>query len=155
MQNAIFCLVSTKMMLSSGAVHYLKLVDVISGPQNKLNCISLWQGSESRPIHLAKRSTAQAVADRLVGLQVRISPGAWIIVSCIAHAETAATGRSLVQRSATEYGVSLSVIRCKNIPLQLRCVGRKCRRKNISRVLTVLYEAVRVLWQETRGTASH
>jgi hypothetical protein len=47
---------------------------------------------------------------RLLGLRVRIPLGALIFVSCdrrfSCEVEVSATGRSLVERSPTEYGVS-------------------------------------------------
>ena len=51
---------------------------------------------------------SRSVAARLLGLRVRISPGAWqsvvSVVCCLV--EVSATGWSLLQRSATECGVS-------------------------------------------------
>jgi hypothetical protein len=50
-----------------------------------------------------------SVAARLLGLRVWIPPGAWMFVSCewrVLSGETSATGRSLIQRSPTECGVS-------------------------------------------------
>ena len=49
-----------------------------------------------------------SAAARFLGMRVRISPEAWIVVSsesCVLSG-TSATGRSLVQRSTTECGVS-------------------------------------------------
>jgi hypothetical protein len=46
--------------------------------------------------------------------KVRIPPGAWIFVSCEClrcQVEVSVTGRSLVQRSPTDCGVFLSVIK--------------------------------------------
>ena len=49
-------------------------------------------------------------ASDLLGLRVRIPPGTWMFVSCecgvLSGKEISATGRSLVQRSPTECGVS-------------------------------------------------
>jgi hypothetical protein len=54
-----------------------------------------------------KRGSAAA---RLPGLRSRIPPGAWITACCESsvrcQVEVSATGRSLVQRSPTECGVS-------------------------------------------------
>jgi hypothetical protein len=44
------------------------------------------------------------------------------VVCC--QVEVSATGRSLIQRSSTQF-MSLSVIRCKNDPLHLQWIGRK------------------------------
>jgi hypothetical protein len=55
-------------------------------------------------------------AERLLGSWVRIPQGAWMFVSseCLCcQVEVSATGRSLVQRSPTDCGVCLSVIKCK------------------------------------------
>jgi hypothetical protein len=55
------------------------------------------------------------VATTLLGLQVRLSlgggGGGWIFVVCCGGGDPAA-GRSLVQRSRTEYGVSDCVCVC-------------------------------------------
>src|SRR5215468_1613940 len=59
---------------------------------------------------LRRRSTAEG----LLRSWVRIPPGAWMFVSCeclCCQVEVAATGRSLVQRSPTDCGVCLSVIK--------------------------------------------
>jgi hypothetical protein len=61
-----------------------------------------------------KRSgvSRESAAARLLELWVRIPSGAWMplvsVVCC--QAEVSATGRSLVQRSPTDWGVSLCVI---------------------------------------------
>ena len=61
-----------------------------------------------------KRSgvSRESAAARLLELRVRIPSGAWMplvsVVCC--QAEVSATGRSLVQRSPTDWGVSLCVI---------------------------------------------
>jgi hypothetical protein len=50
-----------------------------------------------------------SAAERLLGSWVRIPPGAWMFVSCeclCCQVEISATGRSLVQRSPTDCGVS-------------------------------------------------
>ena len=58
-----------------------------------LNCRSQW------PRDLRRRSAAA----RLLGLRVRIPPGAWMSVSCECYeVELSASGWSLVQRSPTE-----------------------------------------------------
>jgi hypothetical protein len=67
-------------------------------------------------------------AARLLGLRVRIPPGHGYlsIVSVVCcKADASATGRFVVQRSPTECGVSLSVIRRNNNPLHVEWVGRK------------------------------
>jgi hypothetical protein len=59
------------------------------------------------PIPVAARSRSEA--DRLLGFWVRIPPGAWISVSCeccVLSGRVSVTGRSLVQRSPTDCGVS-------------------------------------------------
>jgi hypothetical protein len=43
---------------------------------------------------------------------------------CLCQIEIFATGRSLVQKSPTDCGVSLCVIKCNN-PLHLTWLGRK------------------------------
>jgi hypothetical protein len=58
--------------------------------------------------------THKSAADRLLGSWVRIPVGAWMFVSCeclCCQVEVAATDRSLVQRSPTNRGVCLSVIK--------------------------------------------
>ena len=50
-------------------------------------------------------------ADRLLGLRVRIPTVTWMSVCCVVcQVEVSATGRSLIQRSPTDCGVSLCVI---------------------------------------------
>jgi hypothetical protein len=49
------------------------------------------------------------------------------VVCC--QVEVSVTGRSLVQRSPTECGVSLSVISCKNNPPHLQLLGRRVQTK--------------------------
>jgi hypothetical protein len=69
------------------------------------------------PIPVAARSKAcVSAAARLLGLWVRILPGARMSVSYgCCQAEVSATGRTLIQRSPTECAcVSLSVIRRNN-----------------------------------------
>jgi hypothetical protein len=64
------------------------------------------------PIPVAARG--KSAAKRLLGSWVRIRPGAWMFVSCeclCCQVEVSATGRSLVQRSPTNCGVCLSVIK--------------------------------------------
>jgi hypothetical protein len=55
-----------------------------------------------------------SMADRLLGLRVRIPPGAWMVVRCeycaCCQLEVAVTGWSLFQRSPTDCGASLCVI---------------------------------------------
>ena len=52
-----------------------------------------------------------STADRLLGLRVRIPTGCLSVVSAVCcQVEVSATGRSLVQRSPTDYDISLSVI---------------------------------------------
>jgi len=61
------------------------------------------------PRGLRRRSTAA----RLLGLWVRIPPGAWmsvVSVVCCCQVEVSATNWSLVQRSPTDCGASLCVI---------------------------------------------
>jgi hypothetical protein len=56
-----------------------------------------------------RRLWRRSAAARLLGLRVRILPRAWKCVSCkccVLSVEVPAPGRSLVQRSPTEYGVS-------------------------------------------------
>jgi hypothetical protein len=56
----------------------------------------------------------RSAAERLLGSWVRIQPGAWMFASCecsCCQAEVSATGRSVVQRSPTDWGVCLSVIK--------------------------------------------
>jgi len=50
------------------------------------------------------------VGTGLLRLWVRIPPVAWMSVSCDCQLWGYATGRSLVQRSPTEYGVSNAVL---------------------------------------------
>jgi hypothetical protein len=63
-----------------------------------------------------------SAADRLLGLQVRFPPRAWMFVCCkccvCCQVEVSATSRSLVQRSPTDCGVSLCAMKCYN-PLHL------------------------------------
>ena len=48
-----------------------------------------------------------SAAARLLGVRVRIPPGVWMCRECcVLSVEVSATGRSLVQRSPTECGVS-------------------------------------------------
>ena len=64
----------------------------------------VWKGRSQWPSGL-RRGCA---ADRLLGLRVRIPPGAWMSVCCeCCQVKVSATGRSLVQRSPTDCGVSL------------------------------------------------
>jgi hypothetical protein len=57
---------------------------------------------------LSHRSTAV----RLLWSWVRIPPGAWMFVCCVCfQVEVSATGWSLVQRSPTDFGASLCVIK--------------------------------------------
>jgi hypothetical protein len=55
-----------------------------------------------------------SAADRLLRLRVRIPLGTWMFVSfeyCVCcQVQVSATGRSLLQRSRTDCGVSLCVI---------------------------------------------
>jgi hypothetical protein len=56
----------------------------------------------------------RSAAECLLGSWVRIPPGAWMFVSCEClrcQVEVCETGRSLVQRSPTDCGVCLSVIK--------------------------------------------
>jgi hypothetical protein len=71
--------------------------------------VVLWRRSQ-RPRLLRRRSAAEC----LLGSWVRIPPGAWMFVCCeclCCQVEVSATGRSLVQRSPTDCGVCLSVIK--------------------------------------------
>jgi hypothetical protein len=71
---------------------------------DKFSCRSQW------PRGLRRRSAAE----RLLGSWVRIPPGAWMFVSCgwlCCQVDVSATGRSVVQRSPTDCGVCLSVIK--------------------------------------------
>jgi hypothetical protein len=55
-----------------------------------------------------------SAAERFLGSWVRIPPGAWMCVSCeclCCQVEVSATSRSPVQRSPTDCGVCLSVIK--------------------------------------------
>ena len=54
-------------------------------------------------------SKARDTAARFLGLHFRIPLGKWMSVCC--QVEISATGRSLVQRSPTDCGVSLCVIK--------------------------------------------
>ena len=59
--------------------------------------------------HADPGSRGGSAAARLLGLRVGNPPGAWMSVSCeccVCQVEVSATGRSLVQRSPTECGVS-------------------------------------------------
>jgi hypothetical protein len=58
----------------------------------------------------------RSAAERLLGSWVRIPPGAWMFFCCeclLCQVEISALGWSLVQRSPTDCGVCLSVIKCK------------------------------------------
>jgi hypothetical protein len=73
--------------------------------------ISVWiSGCRSQWLRCLRRVST---ADRLLGLRVRISPGAWMVVRCercvCCQVEVSATGWSLVQRSPTDCGASLRV----------------------------------------------
>jgi hypothetical protein len=59
--------------------------------------------SRSRWLCGLRRGSAAA---RLLRLWARISPGAWMFVCCECCVLSCASGRSLVQRSPTECGVS-------------------------------------------------
>ena len=63
---------------------------------------------------MAERSKARVCGHHLLGLRVRIPPGAWMLVVCC-QVEVSATGRSLVQRSPTDCDVSLCVIKGNNL----------------------------------------
>jgi hypothetical protein len=58
---------------------------------------------------------ARSAAARLLGSWFRIPPGAWMFVVsvCVVQVEVSVKGRSLVQRSPTDCGVCMSVIKCK------------------------------------------
>ena len=60
------------------------------------------------PILVAARSKAWVCGRSLAGIAGSNPAGAWISVCCVVccRAEVSATGRSLVQRSPTECGVS-------------------------------------------------
>jgi hypothetical protein len=56
----------------------------------------------------------KSAAERLLGSWVRIPPEVWMFLSCeclCCQVKVSATGRSLVQRSPTDCGVYLSVIK--------------------------------------------
>jgi hypothetical protein len=56
----------------------------------------------------------RSAAERLLGSRVRIPPRAWMFVCCeclCCQVEVSETGRSLVQRSPTDRGVCLSVLK--------------------------------------------
>jgi hypothetical protein len=80
----------------------------------------------SRWPSVLRRGSAVA---RLLGLWVRIPPGAWMPVyceCCVLSGRGLCGGRSLVQSSPTECVCeSFSVIRCDNNPLHLQWVGRR------------------------------
>jgi hypothetical protein len=60
-------------------------------------------------IPVATRSRLGSTVTRLMGLRVLVPAEEWMSVSCkfcvCCHVDFSATGRSLVQRSSTEYGV--------------------------------------------------
>jgi len=83
----------------------------------KLNVFSLqwWCWIKTSELATSKLQSAtrhRSAAAHLLGLWVRIPPGAWMsavsVVCC--QVEVSATGWSLVQRSPTDCGASLSVI---------------------------------------------
>jgi hypothetical protein len=84
------------------------------------------RGRSPWPRGLRRRSAA----DRLLGSSVRIPKGTWMFVSCeclCCQVEVSVADRSLVQRSPTECGVCLCVIKCKINNLDTCCeqVGRR------------------------------
>jgi hypothetical protein len=85
-------------------LHHRFLYDIKFSLEKIHECRSQW------PRRLRRRSAAE----RLLGPRLRIPPGAWMFVFCArlwCQVEVSATGRSLVQRSPTECGVCLSVIK--------------------------------------------
>ena len=76
-------------------------------------------GKSNRPNSVVARSKVQVSGSNSAGARMSVSCDA---VCC--HVWISALGRSLVQRSSTEY-VSSSVIKCKNKPLHLQWVSRQ------------------------------
>jgi hypothetical protein len=79
----------------------------------------LLQATSQWPRGLSRRSSAAG----LLGLRVRILPGAWMTISCVLcyQIEISATGRYLVQRVCV--CVCVRAIRCNNNSLHLQRVG--------------------------------
>jgi hypothetical protein len=86
-----------------------KVVYAVTSPVHTvtIRCYDTRQRYKCVPI--LRRRTA---ATRLLRLWVRIPPGAWMFVSCVVcrQVEVSAMSWSLVQRSPTDCGASLSVI---------------------------------------------
>jgi hypothetical protein len=84
----------------------LSIIYMIMECINDNNSIIIIISRSQWPRGLRCRSTAA----RLLRWWVRILPGAWMFVVCC-QVEVSATGWSLVQRSPTDYGASLCVIK--------------------------------------------
>jgi len=82
----------------------------------------------SRPRGLRRRTAAS----RLLGLWDRIPPWTWSVVCC--HVEICGTGRSLVQRSISEYGVYWVWSGARENALHLQWV---CRQRSDRQNITV------------------
>jgi hypothetical protein len=94
-----------------GFLFSLRLWTVFRIPATSKGCRrSQW------PRGLRRRSAAE----RLLGSWVLNPPGAWMFVSCTVfvccQVEVSVTGRSLIQRSPTDFDVCLSVIKWKQKP---------------------------------------
>jgi hypothetical protein len=81
-------------------------------------CVCVWWNSCNYELfgrsQWPRRLRRGSAADHLLGSWVRIPLGAWMSLSCEClrcQVEVSATGRSLVQRSPTDCGVCLSVIK--------------------------------------------
>jgi hypothetical protein len=88
---------------------------------------------------------AKSAAVRLLGLWVRIPTGLWMFVlyECFCcQVEVSSRGRSLVQRSPTECGVSLIVIGYNS---SLKRVGRKTSEEERKKELRINYTGIRVI----------
>jgi hypothetical protein len=93
------------------------------------------QGSGDWFSRWPSRLWRRSAATRLLGLRVRIPPGAWMSVSCECcvlsgrgHCEGPTTRREESYRVCVVcvcVCVSLNVIRCNNNPLHLQRMGRK------------------------------
>jgi hypothetical protein len=97
----------------------------------------------------------------LLGLRVRIPPGTWMFVSCECRVcfrvEVSATGRSLVLRSPTEYGVSSCDLESSTMrgPRPMRAVEpwknwRRCHLTNNVQCLPYVYFTRFKIWRTVK-----
>src|SRR5262245_49125207 len=96
-----------------------------------MRCRSQW------PRSLTRRSAAK----RLLGLRVRVPPEVYMSVSCeclCCQVEVSATGRSLVQRSPTDCGVSeCDQVKINNLDTYCEQVGRRGKDYKTRRIIFI------------------